>query len=258
MKYHLARGEEQLGTFSDLDVSAGLRNGRFQPTDLCWAEGMKDWQTLKTHMQDVAEETGIAQPPAIAALEVEVLNDKASRLELASLGQRLAAALVDLVTLLVPMLIMFSVLIDENFEAEIRPVQNDPQAIMDALQRQVLKIQAAGDSTLMVLGWFMDLLVLTNIILLTLRGQTLGKLLLGIQIMRSGDDSRAGFLRAVLLRSLLPVFALFLPHVGPFLVIADVLLIFRSDRRCLHDFIADTRVVRRPRSDGLLRKPRQV
>jgi uncharacterized RDD family membrane protein YckC len=50
----------------------------------------------------------------------------------------------------------------------------------------------------------------------------------------------------VLLRSLLPIFVLFLPHVGPFLLIADVLLIFRSDRRCLHDFIADTRVVRRP------------
>jgi uncharacterized RDD family membrane protein YckC len=98
----------------------------------------------------------------------------------------------------------------------------------------------------MVLGWFMDLLVITNIILLTMRGQTLGKLLLGIQVVRSTTDARAGFLRAVLLRSLLPIFVLFLPHVGPFLLIADVLLIFRSDRRCLHDFIADTRVVRRP------------
>ncbi len=134
MKCHLARGEEQLGPFSDLDVSAGLRNGRFQPTDLCWAEGMKDWQTLKTHMQDVAEETGTAQPPvipAIAALEAEVRKDRASRLALASLGQRLAAALVDWASILVPMMIMFSVLIDERFEAEIRTIQNDPQAVMD-------------------------------------------------------------------------------------------------------------------------------
>ncbi len=250
MKYHLARGEEQLGTFSDLDVSAGLRNGRFQPTDLCWAEGMKDWQTLKTHMQDVAEETGTAQPPvipAIAALEAEVRKDRASRLALASLGQRLAAALVDWASILVPMMIMFTVLIDERFEAEIRTVQNDPQAVMDALQRQIEKIQATGNSTLMMLGWFMDVLVITNIILLTVRGQTLGKLLLGIQIVRFSDDSRAGFLKAVLLRSLLFVLIGFLPHIGPFLLIADVLLIFRADRRCLHDFIADTRVVLRPR-----------
>ncbi|MDP1588291.1 MAG: RDD family protein [Prosthecobacter sp.] len=247
MKYHLARGEEQLGTFSDLDVSAGLRNGRFQPGDLCWTEGMKDWQTLETHMQDVAEETGTAQEPAIAALEAEVRKDQSTRLELASLGQRLAAALVDLASILVPMMIMFSVLIDERFEAEIRAVQNDPQAVMDALQRQIEKVQATGNSTLMMLGWFMDVLVITNIILLTVRGQTLGKLLLGIQVVRSADDSRAGFLRAVLLRSLLLIFVLFLPHVGPFLLIADVLLIFRADRRCLHDFIADTRVVLRPR-----------
>ena len=63
MKYHLARGEEQLGTFNDLDVSAGLREGRFKPTDLCWAEGMPEWRTLGSHLQELNPEGG-APPTA--------------------------------------------------------------------------------------------------------------------------------------------------------------------------------------------------
>jgi uncharacterized RDD family membrane protein YckC len=35
-----------------------------------------------------------------------------------------------------------------------------------------------------------------------------------------------------------------LPFVGPLLSIVNVLLIFRDDRRCGHDLIAGTRVVK--------------
>ncbi|MFZ9745396.1 MAG: RDD family protein [Opitutaceae bacterium] len=91
-----------------------------------------------------------------------------------------------------------------------------------------------------------------QIFLLTSRGQTLGKILLGVRVVRAGDGEKPGFLRAWLLREL-PSGAIqgmlqLVPIVGFFLrfafVTTNYLMIFREDRRCLHDFIAGTRVVR--------------
>lgn len=248
MKYHLARGETQLGTFSDLEVSAGLRDGRFLPPDLCWTEGMKEWQTLEVHMKALAEQAGIEAPEpaqALSALQREVRKDRDSAPEAASLAQRLAASLIDGVMILVPVFLMLSLLLDDSLKAEIKKKPDDPQAVMTALQRRIDEVQATGTSTLMLLGGFMDLAVLVNVVLLTVRGQTLGKLLVGIQIVRQFDGSRAGFVKAVLLRGVVFGFIGMIGAIGPIVLLADVLFIFRRDRRCLHDLVADTRVVRR-------------
>jgi hypothetical protein len=45
---HVNRSGNNLGTFSEEDVRAGLRSGRFLPTDLGWREGMPQWQPLST------------------------------------------------------------------------------------------------------------------------------------------------------------------------------------------------------------------
>jgi hypothetical protein len=43
---HITRGTTSLGTFSEEEVSEGLRSGRFSLTDLAWREGMASWETL--------------------------------------------------------------------------------------------------------------------------------------------------------------------------------------------------------------------
>jgi uncharacterized RDD family membrane protein YckC len=102
---------------------------------------------------------------------------------------------------------------------------------------------------------------------LTTRGQTLGKLFFHIRIVRSADGGPAGFARAVLLRYIVPELLLLAltwraatgdGH-APFawisldswpealamvLQLADVLFIFTADRRCLHDRLAGTKVIR--------------
>jgi hypothetical protein len=60
------RGATSLGIFSEEDVRAGLRTGRFAPTDLGWREGMTSWQAL-AQFPELAEAIGIAAPASDAA-----------------------------------------------------------------------------------------------------------------------------------------------------------------------------------------------
>jgi hypothetical protein len=63
--YHINRSGTSLGTFSEEDVRAGLRSGRFLGTDLGWRDGMATWQSLaqiSEFAQDIPA-TGAAVPP---------------------------------------------------------------------------------------------------------------------------------------------------------------------------------------------------
>ena len=88
---------------------------------------------------------------------------------------------------------------------------------------------------------FILFLVLHGYLLAT-RGQTIGKALLGIRIVR-GDGSPASFGRIIGLRYLPTTLIAWIPLVGALYALIDCLLIFRESRRCLHDNIADTVVV---------------
>ena len=78
--------------------------------------------------------------------------------------------------------------------------------------------------------------------LLAQRGQTIGKLLLGLRILRSNGE-RASLARLLGLRYFLGGAIQAVPVVGALYVLVDSLLIFRESRQCLHDNIADTIVV---------------
>lgn len=103
-----------------------------------------------------------------------------------------------------------------------------------------------------VLGGAWLALLAVQVWLLSTRGQSIGKLLLRIRIVRFSDGGKPGILNAWLLREV-PMTAIgimlgFLPFIGPVLIrpafhVTDWCLIFRPDQRCLHDLIAGTRVV---------------
>ena len=87
------------------------------------------------------------------------------------------------------------------------------------------------------------LFVLINGYWLKKFGQTIGKRVMGVRIVDLNGNVpslvRVVGLRYVVLRLLANI-----PIVGPFVGIVDALFIFRDDRRCLHDLIAGTRVVK--------------
>ncbi len=78
--------------------------------------------------------------------------------------------------------------------------------------------------------------------LLVKHGQTVGKKLLGLRIVRT-DGSRASPARLLGLRYAIGWLLSAVPLVGGLYALVDSLCIFRASRKCLHDTIADTIVV---------------
>jgi len=98
----------------------------------------------------------------------------------------------------------------------------------------------------LAIGW-----TIWNIVLLYKYGQTVGKKVMGIRVVRM-DGSRVSFARFFFLRGLaIGVIgavvggiggAMHIKFAGNIVTLVDYLMIFGAARRCLHDFIADTQV----------------
>lgn len=73
-------------------------------------------------------------------------------------------------------------------------------------------------------------------------GQTWGKKMLGMRIVRS-DGSPADFGRVIALRYGVPYLVGVMPLLAQLWGLADSLCIFRESRQCLHDSLADTIVI---------------
>jgi uncharacterized RDD family membrane protein YckC len=95
---------------------------------------------------------------------------------------------------------------------------------------------------LIAIAWLGLFVVQT--VMLVKHGQSLGKRALKIRIVRVSDESTPGFVKVVLLRMWVPSFIAGIPYAGAIIWIVDGLFIFRDDRRCLHDLIAGTKVIK--------------
>jgi len=118
-----------------------------------------------------------------------------------------------------------------------------------------------------ITGWIsvaaIGALWIAQMVLLVRRGQSIGKIVCEVRVVDAGGTSAVGFVRIVLLRAMTPL-ALAgglqwlavsagwsvpgTPELADWiwvLVLAvDSLWIFGPERRCLHDYLAGTRVVR--------------
>lgn len=143
--------------------------------------------------------------------------------ELAPRWRRLLATIIDMI--LVPTLTLFFIVVAGTVEDA-----DDFANFMWIAEVLVLAILAY---------------LLINGFILYRRGQTVGKLALGIRIVDNSSEQVAPFWKLVCIRALffpllflLPIFPLTL------IPVADQAPIFLRARRCLHDYAAGTRVVR--------------
>ncbi|HIC35962.1 MAG TPA: RDD family protein [Gammaproteobacteria bacterium] len=90
---------------------------------------------------------------------------------------------------------------------------------------------------------FLVIFMAINSYLLVTKGQTLGKRMLGIRIVDAVSNGAATAVKLLGLRYVLVLLVMAIPMIGQALGLIDVLFIFRSDRRCVHDLLAGTKVV---------------
>ena len=228
MNYHIARGGQQVGTFTEEEIRSGLATGRFQSGDLCWTEGMTDWQPVGSKFATPAASPSMPPPVSsmnpYAAPQSQVLSNLPG-LTPAGRGTRLGACLLEGLTGLVGIGIPLGIAIFFMVQMENSGSQDVPAG---AIAGFVL----AGLAFLGLTVW--------NIVLLSTRGQTLGKKWLGIRIVTFPDGQKPGFVKGFLMRSFVNGI---IGQVVPFYGIIDPCFIFREDNRCVHDLLADTTVI---------------
>jgi uncharacterized RDD family membrane protein YckC len=157
-------------------------------------------------------------PPSAPVSDTPVAEE-----ELAGRGTRLAAAIIDGVIL--GLIVWPIAMAGDSWER--------------ATQGEV----AMGDMFQLLLVSLLGYLVLHGY-LLHKYGQTIGKRLLGIRIVSAYDGQLVSLGKVFGARYVPIQLASVIPVIGNVLPLVDVLFIFREDRRCLHDFIAGTKVVK--------------
>jgi uncharacterized RDD family membrane protein YckC len=174
-------------------------------------------------------------PPQSVVADIsssDVAFERATRLS------RLGAVIIDAVIFSIPFIPLYTAMFSAGFHS-----RANPQAFMAAWLASVAR---AGIS-LYIGGLFYIALIVVTIVLVQRNAQTIGKKLVGIKVARK-DGSRASLARIFWLRnvvnSLVGVALLVVPFVGGFYSLIDALMIFGEQRRCCHDYIADTIVVR--------------
>jgi uncharacterized RDD family membrane protein YckC len=159
------------------------------------------------------------QPPSAKLIDESVTTE----VELAGRGQRLGAAILDtFVGVAVAIPLMFAL----GTFGYIRRGQQLPWPLHVA------------SAVLGFLGF-----VLLHGYYLKISGQTIGKRIVGIRIADL-DNSIPKFAKVLGLRYLPIQIATLIPVAGALYALVDALFIFFPDRRCLHDLIAGTKVVK--------------
>ncbi|HVU32981.1 MAG TPA: RDD family protein [Opitutaceae bacterium] len=214
----------EYGPASASQIRAWITAGRANLDTKARALGSEEWQRLGD-FPEFSAPTDV--PPPIQSSE-SPLAERGARLGAWFFDNVLAFLCILPGLVMVGFAVVRSLLSGEGNLNDLVTASNTPGWLV---------ISAGGLLLLVVQAW-----------LLTTRGQTVGKLLLGIRIVRALDEGNPGFGRAVALRWFVPglitTILNIIPLLGFVFFVVDSCYIFRADRRCIHDLIAGTKVVK--------------
>ncbi len=221
----------EYGPVTAEQIRAWMAAGRANLETRAKAVGSEEWRPLG----DYAEFASPDGPPIIDPVRASVASEA-----LASRGRRIGGAILNA-------FFYFLCTIPGSMAMSARLLQEYPELARghipnpDEIDMTVF-LQA---SAWVWAGLFCGFLI--QVALLTIRGQNLGKLITGTRVVRADNGEPAGFVRAGLLRFLIPVFLIFVLNsvflLGFIFLLVDLGFMFRDDRRALHDLLAGTKVV---------------
>lgn len=234
-QYHLAKNGQQIeGLFTESDLLGKLQSGELSPTDLCWTEGMSDWQPLGSviHSPVAAPRTTVYPPQQgltnpYAPPRTHPTSPAMAGLYPGSSGYQLASPLLRLGAVLVESLILMVLCI--------------PLIIADMNSNSSSGPEFSGFSILSVV--LLVAYAIYNLISLATRGQSIGKRIVGIRIVTYPDCQNPGGVKTIVLRGFVNGLIGAVPLLGGIYSLVDTLFIFSEGHRCLHDRIAGTMVV---------------
>lgn len=211
MQIHVAKSGQQSGPYTLEQVQNMVRSGLLSAADLGWHEGMAEWAPLHT-----IAGLGVPPPTGAAATPMGAGGPPADRVK------RLVATVLDGLIFAVTAGMAFGMgfLSGAGFHWGVG------------------LLSGFGLMSIVWLG-----MLVCQCYLLAIRGQTIGKIVMGLRIVRFEDGGNPGFVKAVLLRTFLWAIITAVPVVGTLIGVVGILFIFRDDQRCLHDHLAGTRVV---------------
>jgi uncharacterized RDD family membrane protein YckC len=220
-------------------VRAWINGGRANLDTRAKVAGSSEWRRLG----DFPEFGGTAEPPPVTGEQAGEADAEPALpvVEPAGIGARTGAALINA-------FLYFCSLMPGGMWLSRKLIEANPELAKGGFPKlEDLDLTGIAEGVIWVYaGLFAVMLV--QALLIVFRGQNIGKLLTGVKVVRVDDGGAAGFARGVMLRFALPVSVFFLLNVvfplGVMFIALDYAFMFRADRRCLHDLIAGTQVVR--------------
>ena len=162
--------------------------------------------------------------------------------ELASRWQRLWGALLDTLITTVPLAWIVNDLVYKQMTSEqITPEHITPEWFLGMWRQQT---QFTLEQKILLFLLYVGVFWAINGYLLAKHGQTVGKKIAGTRIVDSESGRLVPLSRVFWLRYLPISLVGQIPHGVSFLCSIDILFIFRRDKRCIHDLIAGTKVVK--------------
>jgi uncharacterized RDD family membrane protein YckC len=245
-QWYIGSKGTQAGPFSAEQVRMMLKSGIFKDTDLAWREGMVEWAPLGAVSLSTPPPPGVSigadQLMAYASAMVGARPD-----ESADRGVRLLARLVDWVisTAFIGPGMVIGVLTRIDWSKLPQPPVDGRPLPREAMRNIDWAELVPNPNPVGIFLLFLGILFWMGLQtwFLTRDGQSMGKKVCHLRIVRAGDGGNPGFLRAVLVRSVLPYLLAWIPCLGSLFALANPLFIFGAQRRCLHDLMAGTRVV---------------
>ena len=255
MQIYLARNNQQAGPYTLEQLNQMLASQQVLLTDLVWHQGMTEWKALGELTQGklVYEPVGYQpQPPFPEAIQTNPnqfaqpshATPKAAQPELASIGTRVLAKIIDLL-LWLPAAAIPSFFLQANQIGELSEIQQKMQAATTATQASELQaqlFQLIPTEAWTTMAVYLVIMLGIQAFFLAKSGQSIGKKITKIKIVDAESNEQVSLMRVFTLRSV--VFIVLNVLAMPFITIIDHVFGLSEKRQTLHDKLAKTKVIK--------------